>query len=201
MNGLRRKSKTMPIDGNDNLIYNDQLVELLSQSVQRGESSLRFVPELIKDIIINERWKKRIIRQVNETIHFNNFEEFVTSKPLEGLGTSVYVLKSICVNDSEAQQLIDRVVHESNVYSVKHVLLTNRANTKNQDFTGELQKGANVRKLAIQLGFKERRVRLFPADIEDTADKLIDIFEMEWTYQSGEAINELINHLSKYKKY
>jgi hypothetical protein len=185
-----------------NLVFNDQVVEMLSQSIYRGEASLRYVPEFLKDLIIHNRWKKRLIRQTNQIQEFNDFELFVTSQPLEGLGTNLFNLKSLCINDPEAIRLLEVAVSQQDEKTIKIPYIVNKYKEKYPDLVEEFSTGSlSVRKIGLQLGFKDKRTRWFPADIEDTASKLIDVFQEEWGTNTNEALDELIKILSQYKRF
>jgi hypothetical protein len=100
----------MPTKGQ--LIENDHLVQVLRRSVKDGGIGLREVPEFLKKVLKEERWKTRVLEQGGRVVEFDSFEEFVTTRPLEGMGTTVDLLRRICVDDPEAIDLLDRALHK-----------------------------------------------------------------------------------------
>jgi hypothetical protein len=188
-------------DNGTNLVLNDQIVEMLSQAIYRGAASLKYVPELVRDLIVEERWQKRVIRRTGEEQLFSDFESFVKAEPLEGLGSDIGTLRNLCVNDPEVVRMIDRLVSDSsqpvgvNPYVVSF-LTENYPELAEKVISSEL----TSREAAAQAGFQERRTRLFPGDIEDTATKIVRIFESEWGRDSQGALQELIKLLSRHLK-
>jgi len=190
------------VDDGSNLVRNDQIVEMLSQAIYRGAGALKYVPDLVRDLIIQDRWRRRVIRRTGELQMFVSFEEFVTTQPLEGLGTDIETLRSLCVNDPEVNRMIDHLV--SNPASVKidgvpfivTYLEENYPDLAEQVIRGDL----TPRQVAFEAGFQERRTRLFPGDIDDTANKVVQVLELEWGKDSNEALRELIKRLSLHLK-
>ena len=91
------------------LVKFDHTVALLTSSVRRGSSGLHSVPGLVKQIIREDMWQKRVIEATGELVECKTFAEFVTSPPPKGVGTDVETLKRLCHEDMEALDLIDRV--------------------------------------------------------------------------------------------
>ena len=91
------------------LVKFDHTVALLTSSVRRGSSGLHSVPGLVKQIIREDMWQKRVIEATGELVECKTFAEFVTSPPPKGVGTDVDTLKRLCHEDMEALDLIDRV--------------------------------------------------------------------------------------------
>jgi hypothetical protein len=67
------------------------------------------VPPLLKAILQEGRWKARKLK-TGESASFARFEEFVTAKPLQGLGGDMDTLKRLCGADPETLDLIDKAV-------------------------------------------------------------------------------------------
>lgn len=94
----------------DALKENDSYVSELRSAIREGDIGLKHVPALLKRILKEERWKRRIVQQTNEMVEFESFIDFVVTKPLQGLGADLDLIKRICGNDSEALDLIDQAV-------------------------------------------------------------------------------------------
>jgi hypothetical protein len=57
---------------------------------------------LLKKIIRGECWKVRYVQKTKQEVRFEKFIEFVTTLPLEGLGSDVKTLERLCHDDEEA---------------------------------------------------------------------------------------------------
>jgi hypothetical protein len=57
---------------------------------------------LLKKIIRGECWKVRYVQKTKQVLRFEKFIEFVTTLPLEGLGSDVKTLERLCHDDEEA---------------------------------------------------------------------------------------------------
>lgn len=97
-----------------NLLENDSAVAGLRDAFYRGEASLKAVPGLIKRILMLDMWQERMIHETKQVQRFDSFMEFVTAKPLEGLGADMALLKNLCRDDTEALDLLDKVIQRPN---------------------------------------------------------------------------------------
>jgi hypothetical protein len=88
------------------LVKFDHTVALLTSSVRRGSSGLHSVPGLVKQIVREDMWQKRIIEATGELVECKTFAEFITSPPPKGVGADVDTLKRLCHEDTEAFNLI-----------------------------------------------------------------------------------------------
>lgn len=93
----------------DLLLENDTFVSQLRHAISEGAAGLSDVPALLKCILREDRWRKRKIK-TGETVGFDRFELFVATKPLEGLGADMSLIKRICSGDAEAVDLLDRAI-------------------------------------------------------------------------------------------
>lgn len=96
-----------------NFRENDVIVSALSGSLREGETSLAQAPKLLKKILKEGRWKKRVITQTGQSVEFERFEDFVTAEPLEGLGLTVDMIRRVCGDDLEALDLLDQVLRKN----------------------------------------------------------------------------------------
>lgn len=96
--------------GRGQLIENDMLVQVLRRAVKDGGNGLSEVPGFLKKVLREGRWKSRVIEQSGRPAEFDSFEEFVTTPPLLGMGTTVDMLRRICADDPEAIDLLDRAL-------------------------------------------------------------------------------------------
>ncbi len=91
-------------------IHNGQLVTCLMKALLDGERSLSNIPLLVKRIIKDEMWGEFYVDKTKQLVECASFMQFVTAQPMEGLGTSIEMLKRICAEDQEAFTLIDQVM-------------------------------------------------------------------------------------------
>ncbi len=91
----------------DIAIYNGRIVRDLMQALAAGESGLFQVPLLIKRILKDDQWSRFTIEDTGLPFKHKRFIDFVTAKPLEGLGTDMNMLRSICRDDKVAFDLLD----------------------------------------------------------------------------------------------
>ncbi len=93
-------------------VYNGQLISSLSSALRYGSSSLSDVPKLVKRVLQDEMWRSFVIEQTGVVAENRSFAEFVTRKPLEGLGSDVKTIQRMCSDDAETLDLIDRALKE-----------------------------------------------------------------------------------------
>jgi hypothetical protein len=91
------------------------VVNSAAQMLSSGDVNLDTMPQLILRIINEDMWRQRAIPQKRWelTREFGSFEEFVTTSPLDGLGTSVQMIRDLCRRLPTAQEAIDRAVKEA----------------------------------------------------------------------------------------
>lgn len=94
------------------LVKFDHTVALLTSSIRRGSSGLHSVPGLIKQIINENMWQRRVIEATGEVVECKSFNEFVVSTPPKGVGTDLKTLERLCFDDKEALTLLSEAVTE-----------------------------------------------------------------------------------------
>ena len=97
---------------NDHLREAGVIVAHLSRALLDGSRDLSTVPSLIKRVIAEDMWRQRVDPASGRKIPerpFRAFAEFVTAPAGRGgLGSTVRQLKSLCQDDTEALDAIDR---------------------------------------------------------------------------------------------
>lgn len=85
------------------------VVNSAAQMLSSGDVNLDTMPQLILRIIDEEMWRQRAIPQRRWELsrEFATFEEFVTADPLDGLHTTIPMLKDVCRRDVRAVDAID----------------------------------------------------------------------------------------------
>lgn len=183
------------------LVKFDHTVALLTSSVRRGSSGLHSVPGLVKQIIREDMWQKRVIEATGELVECKTFAEFVTSPPPKGVGTDVETLKRLCHEDMEALDLIDQATtndeggdKRSSDYKTTVSIINSEterpAGTTRQYALRKLRKDApelHAKVLAgevsphqamIEAGFR-RKTATIPLDPEGAARAIIRHFEYD----------------------
>lgn len=87
------------------LKQNDQAVYTLRMAIRDG-ISYKHVPGLLKRVLKENRWQRRIVSETGEVVEFSTFAEFVNTTPPIGLGTQPDELFHLCADDPEALDLL-----------------------------------------------------------------------------------------------
>lgn len=162
----------MPVN---KLRENDSYVQGLRIAIREGTFGLSDVPGLIKRVILEDAWQEREIEQTGQVATFSRFVEFVTAKPLEGLGADLKTIKRLCGDDVEAVDLVDRVTqhrpgpHQENGNNVTELrpegntaakalrrLRKDRPDLHARVIAGELSPHA----AAVEAGFRKRTITI-----------------------------------------
>ncbi len=98
----------MPINNQIDPEEAELVIDAFYQAYKQGEGGLKHVPGLLLRIINEGLWKRRKIK-TGEIVEFDNFKDFVTTEPPEGLGENVDMLKNLCRDHEEAKLALDRV--------------------------------------------------------------------------------------------
>lgn len=96
----------------ERLLENDSVVIALQFAVRDGETGLS-VPDLIKRVVGEDRWRDRIVKVTGERKTFPNFAAFVACHPPEGLGTKLETVKRLCRDDAEALNAVDMALQDT----------------------------------------------------------------------------------------
>jgi hypothetical protein len=86
------------------------MVNSLMLALRDGEMGLANAPMLIKRIVAEDLWRAFYVEGTGAEVKYDRFIDFVTTKPLEGLGVDLKLIQRLCADDREALDLIDRVV-------------------------------------------------------------------------------------------
>ena len=180
---------------NENLLENHSVVMALGQAIQRGEAALSNVPGLLRRVITEQSWRKRLIRETGEVCEFDAFMDFLTAEPLEGLGTNVDELRLLVAHDVEISALFEKAlkdvlpplnVNGTNQHSNSGVGITNPSDkTNDAEYVIRRLKRDNpalaqqvidgtltANQAAIQAGFRKRKIQI-PLDDAESAARLL----------------------------
>lgn len=86
----------------------DAVISELRKGLYGHADNLEGIPGLLKRIIKEGMWKRRIVKATKQEVGFDRFQDFVTTPPLEGLGTTLPLLRDACRSDLEALDLLDQ---------------------------------------------------------------------------------------------
>lgn len=92
----------------DKDIEGDQVVDCLGSAIYHGEAELGDVPGLLKRVIEEGFWRRRVLRKTGQIVEFSRFLDFVREGPPEGLGTTLKTLQRICQDDKAVLDMLDR---------------------------------------------------------------------------------------------
>lgn len=139
------------------LVHRDEIVQTVARVLVAGQG-LADIPSHIAMIIDQNMWQDRIIHQTGERATFTRFEDFVTTPPLQGLGTRLDVLKKLC----------EGTPAQSKVLGALSALNQNGTNR----FTVEEDRGNNITPMrGDSQSYKLARLK---RDNPDLAEKVIE---------------------------
>ncbi len=110
----------------DDLVYYDSVVDALRSALREGQAGLGDVPGLLKQVLRDGMWRKRVVVKMGSVQTFERFEDFVRTPPLEGLGASLPLVKRLAGDDRELLDLLDKATvgeqgaHEGNQYTERN---------------------------------------------------------------------------------
>ena len=180
----------------DDLVYFDQMVDSLRSAIRDGQAGLGDVPGLLKKVLRQGMWRKRVVQGIGRVQTFERFEDFVRTAPLEGLGADLAIVKRLAGGDPELLDLIDQETvgkqgeRTDIVYNIHEVpieerpsgtsakqalrrLRNQRPDLHSQVLAGEKSPHAAM----IEAGFRKRSITV-PLDVSDAARILARHFDV-----------------------
>lgn len=88
------------------------VIDALGSALADGETSLGQVPQLLRKVLENDAWKA-FETKMGKLVTYSRFEDFVSTPPLDGLGTSMEFIKEVVSKDIELQMLLARALREA----------------------------------------------------------------------------------------
>lgn len=88
------------------------LVDALGSALVESEISLKQIPELLRKVLEEGAWRE-FETQLGKHVSYDNFEAFVATPPLSGLGTSIDFIRRIMADDQVALALLDQTLQHS----------------------------------------------------------------------------------------
>lgn len=168
------------------LVYFDEITHSLSQAVYRGNASLEVIPGLLRLVIGEGMWKRRLSAVTGDIVEFDTFEQYVTALPPEGLGTTIAVLKCLCCFEVEWKEVLDGMIGNSQIpLPIQDVPQNNKAPV------AEVSKQPRIASMGKQNRRNKKNEQLMDlGSVSATAKKLK-------RYLSQEQIDDLIARLQK----
>jgi hypothetical protein len=186
----------------------DILISHLRQAILRGTALWDNTPGLLKRILAEEFWRHRVVNDTHEEANFECVEEFITTPPLKGLGTTVEAIKRIAAGDREVLDMLDRAI-ESTERRGRPNKNRNNVTELTPTVTGNSAQGAlrrlrksrpdlhalvlsgekSAHRAMIEAGFREGVIAL-PLDASKAAKSILRHFK-------GQALEELLRILEE----
>ena len=169
------------------------LLNALYFSVRDGKK-IDNIPGLIEQLLAEDIWKEVYIEETERTITYNNFEDFVTTPPPEGLGTKVKELERLMGKDNEAFDLLSNALQgkpgpklkanqrageipdeENNIKrregNSRFMNIRRLRENHPELLQRVLDKEITVNVAMIEAGYKKKRITVY-AEVEPVAQKL-----------------------------
>lgn len=153
-------------------VYFDEIAQSLAHAVYRGDASLNTVPGLLRLILEQDMWRRRVSSVSGQIIEFSSFLDFVVALPPEGLGTSIQKLKCLCGYEPEWFDTLDQLSRDEEARIPKSKRIQVQPDTKRVRIMKDGERVIN------------------PARVSDTAKKLK-------RYMSQKQIDNLIKRLQE----
>ena len=180
----------------DDLVYFDQMVDSLRSAIRDGQAGLGDVPGLLKKVLQQGMWRKRVVTATGQVQTFERFEDFVGTAPLEGLGANLGIVKRLAGGDPELLDLIDQatvgkqgertdlvdIIHDvpkeerpsgTSAQRSLRRLRSSRPDLHAQVIAGEKSPHAAM----VEAGFRKRTLTV-PLEVEDAARILARHFDV-----------------------
>lgn len=93
----------------DDLRGNALINDSLGSALRGGDHALGTVPALLKRVLAEETWREFITKR-GEHVQHERFADFVTTRPLKGLGSDIALVRRIVGGDTETLDLLDQAL-------------------------------------------------------------------------------------------
>jgi hypothetical protein len=94
-----------------NLKERADLVNTVGSALSRGEHTLTVLPELIRQLLEEEAWKE-FETKMGKHVVYSEFEEFVLTPPLSGLGANIRLVRRLVSDDPVTLDLLDQAMQK-----------------------------------------------------------------------------------------
>jgi hypothetical protein len=162
------------------------VISSLGSALDRGGNTLEHVPGLLKRLLVEELWREFVTPR-GELVHHDRFDEFLTTPPTHGLGTSYELVRRMVSDDDNAVTALDEAVQRppgrpkthNNVMSLpqpegnSHDQALRRLRKDRPDLHAEvLAKRLSAHAAMVQAGFRPKTATIRISDAESAARTL-----------------------------
>jgi hypothetical protein len=173
----------------DQLRGNALVNDALGSALRRGGDALGTVPPLLKRVLDDGSWREFVTKR-DERVHHERFADFVTAKPLAGLGVDMALIDRIVgTSDPDLLRMLRearklgagrRTDLEPEIESIVGSLNTGRAEAAAERLAREapdeyaaVQRGEKtINAAAVSAGIRRRRVSVRLDSAESAAETL-----------------------------
>ncbi|MCL5124022.1 MAG: hypothetical protein M1511_05900 [Deltaproteobacteria bacterium] len=196
------------------LVENGYFVQALARLQRNGGESLKEFPDFIKLVIRNRAWEGWVDPPTQNRYSQPDFETFVVTPVLEGIGSTVQQVKDLCRHDDDAQKAIDSVLQRPagnptgnnqhtketgivdivNDSSVERPTGNSRAaglrrlKKDRPDLYDEVGKTKSVNQAMVEAGFRKKTMTV-PTDVEGLAKHIKKHFSTDQIEQLMKYVN------------
>ncbi len=183
-----------------------QLVRELSRAIRDEGYGLSAVRSRVCHIVRDRAWERFIVPETGQAMEYgpDGFLRFVTTPPLEGLGTDIDTLRGLCEDDTEALAALDTALEVARPHggdrrserfkNVNQQLETGRSGSSrtsrmqglrrlrraDQPGYGEVLAGEkSVHGALVDAGIRRKRVSVYVDDPKDAARTLLRYYGVE----------------------
>lgn len=89
---------------------NQNLHESLVSTLWDAELGLKAFPGLVQKVLQEESWRQRYVPQLEQVVTFERFDIYVTTPPLEGMGSDIAQIKHLCRDFPKVIEAIDDAI-------------------------------------------------------------------------------------------
>ncbi len=171
------------------LIENDQIITDLRGALRDGQSGLKYVPKLLRRVLEDDAWRKRIDSVTHAEVGFDTFAEFVITAPTEGLGADMALIDRIVGSDDpDLMRLLkaakagkrgrprrgSEMIDESSKFSQDHDAddLVRLAREAPSEYEAVKRGEKSIHAAAISAGIRKRRISVRLDSAESAAETL-----------------------------
>lgn len=195
-----------------NEIERGQLCQSTIESLYEATGGLKHFPGLLKKIILNKAWERRVSR--GKVIELNSLRELITEKPIKGWGEDVKTIESVIERDPECLVLFreamklerggdhtteqgkqqakrnnvtdcsEPVTGNSRAYSIDRVKRQCQPEVVAAVMAGEMSPNAAL----VKAGIRENRQVYIPREPAKAVEKLRSMFGDEFLFALAEHI-------------
>ncbi len=184
------------------LLAKGELVRELSRPISDERYGLSGVRKLVRVAVRERAWERFIVPETGEAVEYgpDGFLRFITTPPLEGLGSDVDTLRRLCEDDATALAALEQALEEGQRQGARTDLVSNRNEVgrpprpvgetrargirelRHADQAGyqEVLAGKkSVHGALVEAGVRRKRVSVYVDDPEDAARTLLRYYGVD----------------------